>query len=201
MGLRIWSFTVRPRVRGVKCILTNEGRVLLVRHTYGPPRWDLPGGTAKRGEPPSETARREMSEELGVTLDDLADLGSFTGRIDRRSDVMHCFHAEIPDPKLTLELAEIDEARWFERDGLPPNVGRNVRAIVSAGGQGRAAGRQAVGSFSAVSHRVDRRFRVLWILGNATTLATGVSPVVLPMTVMGNASGPTFPAGIDASTR
>jgi 8-oxo-dGTP pyrophosphatase MutT (NUDIX family) len=135
VGLRIWSFTVRPRLRGVKCILTNEGRVLLVRHTYGPSRWDLPGGTAKRGERPSETARREMAEELGVTLDGLADLGCFTGRIDRRSDTMHCFHAEIAGQKLTLERAEIAEARWFQRDGLPPNVGLNVRAMVALVGR------------------------------------------------------------------
>jgi len=135
VGLRIWSFTVRPRIRGVKCILTNEGRVLLVRHTYGPPRWDLPGGTAKRGEPPSGTARREMAEELGLTLDGLADLGSFTGRVDRRRDTMHCFHAEIPNQELKLELAEIDQARWFPRDELPPNVGRNVRTIVALVGR------------------------------------------------------------------
>jgi 8-oxo-dGTP pyrophosphatase MutT (NUDIX family) len=135
VGLRIWSFTMRPRIRGVKCVLTNGDRVLLVRHTYGRPRWDLPGGTSKRGEPPSETARREMAEELGVTLDGVADLGRFTGRIDRRSDTMHCFHAELPSQELTLDRAEIDEARWFPRDGLPPGVGRNVRAMVALVGR------------------------------------------------------------------
>ena len=131
VGLRIWSFTVRPRIRGVKCVLTNGDRVLLVRHTYGPPTWDLPGGTAKRGEPPSETARREMAEELGVTLDGLVDLGTLSGRIDRRSDTMHCFQAEIPDDELTLDLAEIEEVRWFPQDRLPPNVGRRCRTIVA----------------------------------------------------------------------
>lgn len=131
VGLRIWSFTVRPRIRGVKCVLTSGDRVLLVRHTYGPPTWDLPGGTAKRGEPPRETARREMAEELGVTLDGLVDLGTLSGRIDRRSDTMHCFHAEIPDDELTLDLAEIEKVQWFPRDRLPPNVGRRCRTIVA----------------------------------------------------------------------
>jgi 8-oxo-dGTP pyrophosphatase MutT (NUDIX family) len=131
VGFRVWSFTLRPRIRGVKCVLTNDGSVVLVRHTYGRRRWDLPGGTAKRGEPPRETARREMAEELGVTLDGLTDLGRFTGRIDGRRDTMHCFHAEIPDRELTLDLAEIDEARWFSPDRLPSDVARNVRVMVA----------------------------------------------------------------------
>jgi 8-oxo-dGTP pyrophosphatase MutT (NUDIX family) len=130
-ALRIWSFVVRPRVRGVKCILTNGDRVLLVRHTYGPPKWDLPGGTARRGEPPAETARREMAEELGVTIDGLVDLGSFAGRIDRRRDTMHCFHADIDDQELTIDLGEIDEVRWFSPDHLPPNTGRHSRSMVA----------------------------------------------------------------------
>ena len=40
--------------------------MLLVRHTYGPRAWDLPGGAIKRGEPPIDAARREMDEELGL---------------------------------------------------------------------------------------------------------------------------------------
>src|ERR1700734_2481734 len=50
---------------GVKCVLTDGDRVLLVRHTYGSRQWDLPGGGRHRGERSIDAARREMHEELG----------------------------------------------------------------------------------------------------------------------------------------
>ena len=53
----------------------RQRRVLLVRHTYGSRGWDLPGGSMKRGEAPVNAARREMHEELGVTIDDWRSLG------------------------------------------------------------------------------------------------------------------------------
>ena len=72
-----------------------------------------------------------MAEELGVTLNGLVDLGSFAGRIDRRRDTMHCFHADIDDQELRIDLGEIDEVRWFSPDHLPPNTGRHSRSMVA----------------------------------------------------------------------
>ena len=55
----VWLFA-RPAKSGVKCVLTDGDRVLLVRHTYGSRGWALPGGGLKRGEQPVAGARREM---------------------------------------------------------------------------------------------------------------------------------------------
>jgi 8-oxo-dGTP pyrophosphatase MutT (NUDIX family) len=131
LGLRIWWFVARPEVTGVKCVITDRDRVLLVRHTYGRPKWDLPGGTIKRRERPRDTARREMAEELGITLDRWAELGILSGKADHRNDTMHCFQAELPEPDLTVDPGEIDEARWFPRNRLPSNLGRYVRPILA----------------------------------------------------------------------
>ena len=46
----------------------NRGRILLVEPTYKS-SWDLPGGVVEVGESPRQAARREVSEELGVTID------------------------------------------------------------------------------------------------------------------------------------
>jgi 8-oxo-dGTP pyrophosphatase MutT (NUDIX family) len=43
-------------------------RVLLARHTYGPPVWGLLGGTALPDEAPDATARREVEEESGLQV-------------------------------------------------------------------------------------------------------------------------------------
>src|SRR5437764_3115576 len=66
----------RPAKSGVKCLLVNQERILLVRHTYGYRGWDLPGGAIKRHEAPLTAARREMHEELGVEADGWISLGT-----------------------------------------------------------------------------------------------------------------------------
>src|SRR5437763_5090787 len=90
-GLRTYWFVRRPKLSGVKCVLTDGDEVLLVRHTYGPRAWDLPGGAIKRGEAPLHAASREMNEELGVSIDDWRALGAVRVIVDHRRDLVHCF--------------------------------------------------------------------------------------------------------------
>lgn len=52
----------------VSCIVSIEGKVLFVRHTYGVAngRILIPGGYLKEEELPSQAAARELLEETGV---------------------------------------------------------------------------------------------------------------------------------------
>jgi 8-oxo-dGTP pyrophosphatase MutT (NUDIX family) len=45
-------------------VIVREGRLLLLEDRWG--RWGLPSGFVEKGEPPEETLRREVLEELGV---------------------------------------------------------------------------------------------------------------------------------------
>ncbi|MFE4540294.1 NUDIX domain-containing protein [Streptomyces scopuliridis] len=58
----------RKRVAADVLLRDPSGRVLLVNPTYKP-GWDLPGGMAEANEPPEETVRRELREELGRDID------------------------------------------------------------------------------------------------------------------------------------
>ena len=130
-GLRLYWLLVRPEVSGVKCVLTDRERVLLVRHSYGSRGWDLPGGTIKRGEDPEATASREMNEELGVSIDRWRSLGVMALTIDHRRDQLHCFQAELNAPEIEIDRGELLEARWFRRDQLPDRLGRYTNRILA----------------------------------------------------------------------
>jgi 8-oxo-dGTP pyrophosphatase MutT (NUDIX family) len=129
--LRMWWFVRRPALHGVKCVLTDEDRVLLVRHTYGHRSWDLPGGNVRRSEVVHDAATREIEEELGIRVQHWDALGDILRISYGCQDTLHCFHAEVGDPELVLNGAEIADAHWFSERELPPKVGRHVQPILA----------------------------------------------------------------------
>ncbi len=122
----------RGHGRGVKAILTHEGRVLLVQHTYGPRRWELPGGGLRRRETPLEGIRREIREELSVELGDaaLVAVGCGSGRQPRRA--ISVFTAEIEPANVRPDPVEIGRAQWHDPQRLPPRLGWQVSASLRA---------------------------------------------------------------------
>jgi 8-oxo-dGTP pyrophosphatase MutT (NUDIX family) len=130
-GLQVFWFLARPTKQGVKCVVTDGDRVLLVRHTYGRRSWDVPGGSIKRRESPLSAARREMSEELGLDGADWTEIGELRGRADHRRDTIHCFRVELSAPTLTIDAGELAAARWFPRDELPADLGPYVSEVIT----------------------------------------------------------------------
>jgi 8-oxo-dGTP pyrophosphatase MutT (NUDIX family) len=137
---RLWP----RRGRGVKCILTHGEEVLLVRHTYGPRGvWQLPGGAAHRGEPPLETARREMGEELGLGGLDWQELARTDLHLEHISVDLTCLHAELNDPTVRTDPVEIQEARWFSLAHLPRELGsEELRLLALLEGRELPEGRE-----------------------------------------------------------
>jgi 8-oxo-dGTP pyrophosphatase MutT (NUDIX family) len=129
--LRVYWFVARPQTRGVKCVVRHGGRVLLVRHTYGDRAWDLPGGTAQRGEAPAATAARELHEELGVRPVAVHLLHTVQWRPSGKRDQVSLFAVDLDDDALLLDAAEIAVARWFDPDALPAGTTRLARAVIA----------------------------------------------------------------------
>ena len=122
----------RGRGRGVKAILIDDGRVLLVQHTYGPARWELPGGGVHRGETPLDGVRREIREELGVDLSDatLVAIGSAGRRHVKRP--VSVFVAEIGAQAPMPDEREIARAQWFAPAVPPARLGWQVAQALEA---------------------------------------------------------------------
>jgi 8-oxo-dGTP pyrophosphatase MutT (NUDIX family) len=126
--LRAWPG--RPR-DGVKCLLLHGGEVLLVRHTYGPDVWQLPGGGAHRGERPQSVAAREMQEELGVKGLRWRELPEGRDRLAAASGGSVCLWAELVDPLVRPDPVEIAQAHWFPWEGLPAGQAREVGFLLA----------------------------------------------------------------------
>lgn len=121
-----------PRGHGAKCVLVSAGEVLLVRHTYGPARWELPGGGVRRGEDPLSGLRRELREELGVDVASAATLGTWPGPGRHHRHLTHVFRAELGDRRLTVDPGEIDEVRWCDPASPPRPLGPMVADALRA---------------------------------------------------------------------
>lgn len=126
-----WWWLARPTVVGVRAIVVDpDGRVLLVRHTYGHRAWYLPGGGAKRGESLAEAAARELEEETGVQVDPgaLALHGVFTNLRQHKTDHIAVYLARAGTwIDAHHGAAEIAERQFFSLSELPPGTSPGTR--------------------------------------------------------------------------
>ena len=99
-------------------ILDRQGRVLLVRHSYGRRGWELPGGGRKSKESLDEAVRREVREELGVGAL-TAELRAiyYEPDVGQHHFAFLCRLPDGADPKPSS--AEILECGYWPVDGLP----------------------------------------------------------------------------------
>jgi ADP-ribose pyrophosphatase YjhB (NUDIX family) len=118
--LRLYWFLVRPKTFGVPCVIQHADAMLLVRNTYGRQQWTFPGGSIARGETAEDAIRREVREKVGLRLQHLQRLGAFAATIDYKQDHVAVFAGVSPDRRVTIDRAEILEARWFQPQDLPP---------------------------------------------------------------------------------
>jgi 8-oxo-dGTP diphosphatase len=128
--LQVWRRVRKPRTDGVKCVLRHEGRVLLVRHTYGDRRlWEFPGGGIRKGEEPLAAARREAREELGVDLD-WQPLSTLKVRDRGGLAVMQVVVADARTDAVSIDPGELAEARWASPDDPPRPLSQSTAEIL-----------------------------------------------------------------------
>ena len=104
-------------------IVDDDGRWLLVRHTYRQ-GWSLPGGGSAKGESPADTARREMREELGIDI----EVGPSAAVVDphiRR--LTFAFVARIESGEPGVRSPELERFEWFDPAELPADRDRWMR--------------------------------------------------------------------------
>ncbi len=127
-----WRRWRKAPIAGVSVVLTNlAGDVLLLKHSYGPEVWSLPGGGLRKGEDPAEAARREVREELGVEITRLEPIGTLEEVLSGSPHKAHLF-AALCDRHPQPDRREVLEARFFPSHSLPEPLGRHTRVRIAA---------------------------------------------------------------------
>ncbi len=117
---RIYCFIFRPVRTGVRVMMIQNGKVMLVRQTYMP-GWFMPGGGLKRNETLEHAARRESYEETGAQLGDIKLMGVYTSFTEWKTDHNIVFLCE--DFEITGKSdKEIAEAYAFPLNELPKGL-------------------------------------------------------------------------------
>jgi len=126
---RIWRGVP---LAGVSVVITDlKGDLLLLRHSYGPKVWALPGGGLRKGEIPERAAKREVLEELGIELGTVHSLGTIEEVISASPHTAHLFTAII-DSHPKPDRREVLEARFFPTHSLPEPLGDTTRRRIDA---------------------------------------------------------------------
>ena len=103
----------QPRI-GVGVIVTHRQKVLFGKRTTtdGGFVWQLPGGWIEAGESPEQTARREVTEETGLGLDELILVGLTNNNFsDQNHSISLYFEAECSGPGI-IANREADKLTW-----------------------------------------------------------------------------------------
>jgi ADP-ribose pyrophosphatase YjhB (NUDIX family) len=130
------AVTPNYTVGAVVLLRDPDGALLLLRQRPWK-GWSLPGGLLDRLEEPADGARRELAEEIGIRLgaDELVPAAPNAVVYPRAQQVDCVFTATVdPDGRpLTIDPVEVQDARWFPADALPPLSWPTARLLSSYG--------------------------------------------------------------------
>ena len=132
-GVRYWLIRSTNPIQGVRVILVDDRRVLLVSHWYAPWAWTLPGGGVNKNESIDEAAIREVKEETGFSIQSIAgEIGVYQGRWGREDRVAVLYTGAFEGSLSLKPNLEIMARSWFDIDKLPDEISPANRRRIEA---------------------------------------------------------------------
>lgn len=109
-----------PRISPCIIVLVTRGRqVLLARHARHPGGYfSCLAGFIEAGETPEQAVHREVAEEAGISIRDVRYVASQPWPFP--SQLMLGYFADHAGGDIRLVDQELESARWFDIDDLPP---------------------------------------------------------------------------------
>ncbi|MGQ4513649.1 NUDIX domain-containing protein [Streptomyces sp. DW26H14] len=112
-----------PKPTVSMAIIAHEGAVLMIRRRQreGELLWAFPGGAVEEGETAEEAAVREVTEEVGLTVESVKVLGERVHPKTQRAMVYTACSVVDGEPAV-LDEEEIAEVAWVKHDEIPAHV-------------------------------------------------------------------------------
>jgi ADP-ribose pyrophosphatase YjhB (NUDIX family) len=111
-------------------VVSNQrGEVLLVRPSYSPSRWQLPGGYLEANESALDALNRELREELGLEPTDADFVGAYHKVADSNFNLV--FGVSLGKQKPRADGNEILECGFFRPDALPQGSSTRAAIVIS----------------------------------------------------------------------
>ena len=134
------------RVSPAVIVLVERGREMLLGRSPGWPEgvYSTLAGFVDPGETLEEAVHREISEEVGITVRDLEYFGSQPWPFP--NSLMVGFVAQYEAGEIEPDPDEIEDARWFTPESLPPRLpfkASIARALIDDFLSRNAAGRRS----------------------------------------------------------
>jgi NAD+ diphosphatase len=105
----------------IMAVVDDDDRLLLGHATtWGPGRFSTLAGYVEPGESLEQAVRREVHEEVGVVVGDVAYRASQPWPFP--ASLMLGFRARALSTEIRVDADEVDDARWFTRDELAAAV-------------------------------------------------------------------------------
>ena len=114
------GLTVYPRVSPAIIVLVRRGAEALLARSgrFASGFYSTLAGFVESGESLEETLRREVREEVGVEVTNIRYFGSQPWPFPH--SLMVGFVADHASGEIVVDGKEIEDARWFRADALPP---------------------------------------------------------------------------------
>lgn len=111
---------VFPRISPAIIILVSKGdKILLARHARrNTDLYTCLAGFMEHGESIEKCAEREVKEETGIEIKNIRYCASQAWPYP--DQLIIALRADWKSGELTLQESEIDDAKWFSKDNLPP---------------------------------------------------------------------------------
>jgi ADP-ribose pyrophosphatase len=109
-------------------LIIEEGELLLL---FRPDEehWEVPGGKVEEDESPTEAAKREAEEEIGVEVELEKPFYSGEFQHDERIFLWHGYLASIKEERPEIQEDKFGKLEWFSYEELPENLAPNLKMI------------------------------------------------------------------------